>query len=106
MTKASATITYARVVPRKTVRIALMIAALNDLHVNSLHILNVYMQAPLTEKVWTTLGPAFGKNAHKAAVIVRALYDLKQQEQLLVATLQDAWNPWGASSVRLTLLYG
>ena len=31
----------------------------------------------MTEKVWTTLGPEFSKDASKTAVIVRALYDLK-----------------------------
>ncbi len=33
MTKAPATITYARVISRKTIRIALLLAALNYLHV-------------------------------------------------------------------------
>ena len=69
MTKASATITY--------VRIALMITALNELEVKLGNILNAYVQAPVTKKVWTTLGPEFGKYARKTAVIVRALYDLK-----------------------------
>ena len=54
-----------------------MIATLNDLEVKLSDILNVYIQAPVTEKVWTTLGPEFGKNARKTAVIVRALYGLK-----------------------------
>ena len=40
-------------------------------------ILNAYVQAPVTEKVWTTLGPEFGKDARKSAVIVRASYSLK-----------------------------
>ena len=77
MAKAPATIMYASVVSRETVRMALMIAALNDLEVKSGNILNAYVQAPVTEKVWTTLGPEFGKDAGKTAVIVRALYGLK-----------------------------
>ena len=40
-------------------------------------ILNAYVQAPVTEKVWTTLGPEFSKDARKNAVIVRALYGIK-----------------------------
>ena len=40
------------------------------------------MQAPVTEKVLTTFGPEFMKDARKTAVIVRALYCLSQQEQL------------------------
>ena len=31
----------------------------------------------MTEKMWTTLGPKFGKDARKTAVIVRALNGLK-----------------------------
>ena len=77
MAKAPATITYANIVSRETVRIALMIATPNDLEVKSGNILNTYVQAPVTEKVWTTLGPEFGKDTRKTAVIVRALYGLK-----------------------------
>ena len=77
MTKAPTTIMYASVVSRETVRIALMIATLNDLEVKSGNILNPYVQGPVTEKVWTTLGTEFGKDARKTAVIVRALYGLK-----------------------------
>ena len=77
MTKALATITYAIVVSRETVRIVLMIAALNDLEVKLGNILNAYVQAPVAEKVWTTLGPALGEDARKISVIVRALYGLK-----------------------------
>ena len=54
MTKASASITYASVVSRETMRIALMIATLNDLEIKLDNILNAYVQAPVTEKVWTT----------------------------------------------------
>ena len=62
---------YASIVIRETIRIALMIAALNDLEVKLGNILNAYVQAPVTEKVWTTLCPVFGKDARKTAVIIR-----------------------------------
>ena len=39
--------------------------------------MNAGVEAPVTEKVWTTLGPEFGKDARKTAMIVRALYGLK-----------------------------
>ena len=42
-----------------------MINALNDLEVKSDNILNVSVQTPVTEKVRTTLGPEFGKDAGK-----------------------------------------
>ena len=74
MTMAPATIMYTSVVSREIVRIALMIATLNHFEAKSSDILNAYVQAPATEKVWTTLGPEFGKDARKTVVTVRALY--------------------------------
>jgi hypothetical protein len=56
-TKAPATITYASVVSRETVRLALTIASLNDLKVKVGDVLNAYITAPVKEKVWTVLGP-------------------------------------------------
>ena len=53
-----------------------MIATLNDFEVTG-DILNAYELASVTEKVWTTLGPEFSKDAGKTAVIVRASYGLK-----------------------------
>ena len=73
MTKALVTITYAFIVSREIIITALMIATLNDLEVKLGDILNAYVQEPVTEKVW--MGPEFGKDARKTAVIVRALYD-------------------------------
>ena len=65
--KAPTTIMYASIVSREPVRIALMIAALNNLEVKLGNILNAYVQAPVTEKVWTTLGPEFGKDARNCS---------------------------------------
>ena len=48
--------TYSSVVSRETVRITLTIAALNDLEVKAGDIMNAYLTAPITEKVWTVLG--------------------------------------------------
>jgi hypothetical protein len=69
--------TYESVVSRESVRIALTLASPNDLDVNMADIENAYLTAPLTEKVWTVLGPEFGDDAVKRALIVRALYGLK-----------------------------
>ncbi len=52
-------------------------AALNDLNVKARDVLNAYITAPITEKVWTVLVPEFGIDAGKSAIIVRALYGLK-----------------------------
>jgi hypothetical protein len=68
---------YASVVSRESVRIALKLAALKDLNVKMADIENAYPTAPITEKIWTLLGPEFGDDAGKWALIVRALYGLK-----------------------------
>ena len=39
--------------------------------------LNTYVMAPNCEKKWTVLGPEFGDNACKSAIIVRVLYSLQ-----------------------------
>ena len=77
MTKAPPTIMYASIVSRETVRMALVIATLNNLQVELDDIFTIYLQAPVTEKVWTTLGLELDKVAGKTAVIVKALYGLK-----------------------------
>jgi hypothetical protein len=77
MTKTPATNTYASVVSRESVRVALTLAALNDLEVKTADIENAYLTAPVAEKIWTVLGPEFGANAGKRAIVVRSLYGLK-----------------------------
>jgi hypothetical protein len=72
-TEAPVTITYASMVSRETVRIALMLAVLNDLQVKAGDVLNTYITAPVKEKVWAILGPEFGNNSGKSAIIVHAL---------------------------------
>jgi hypothetical protein len=39
--------------------------------------MNAYIQAPVTEKIWTTLGSEFGEDAGNMAIIIRAIYGLK-----------------------------
>jgi len=77
MTEVHPSITYASVVSRETVRIALTLAALNQMDVKTADIQNAFIKAPCTEKVYTTLGPEFGEEAGKTALIVRAVYGLK-----------------------------
>ena len=52
-TGAPASLTYASVVTRESVRIALTIAALNDLEVKTSDIENAYLTAPTEEKLYT-----------------------------------------------------
>ena len=76
-TEAPSTITYARVVSRESVRIAILLAALNYVEVKTADIENAYITAPCSEKIYTVLGPEFGLDAGKKAFVVRALYGLK-----------------------------
>jgi hypothetical protein len=69
--------TYASVVSRESVGIALTLAALNDLDVMMGHIEDACFTAPITDKVCTVLGPEFGEDDGKRSLIVMALYGLK-----------------------------
>ncbi len=89
MTGAPMIMIYASVVSCETVRIALTIAALNDLEVKMADILNAYISASIKEKVWRALGPEFGPDAGKSAIIVRALYGLKSAGAAFHAHLAD-----------------
>jgi hypothetical protein len=56
MVDAPSFLTYASVVSRETVRIALTIVALHDLDVKAADVENPNLTAPTTEKVWTICG--------------------------------------------------
>jgi len=58
-------ITYASVVSRKSVCIALTLASLNDLKVKVEDIKNAYLTAPVAEKVWMILVPEFREDSGK-----------------------------------------
>jgi hypothetical protein len=93
--------TYASIVSRETVRIALTIAALNSLDVKTGDVMNAYITAPVTEKVWTVLGPEFG-NAECGlhTVIVRALYGLKSASAAFRAHLSSFMRRMGFTSFK------
>jgi hypothetical protein len=77
-TETPAQLTYSSVVTRDSVRIAFLIAALNDIDILTADIGNAYLQAPAREKVHTTAGPEFGpNNVGKTVIVVRAMYGLK-----------------------------
>ena len=77
MTESPSVSTYASVVSRDTVRIALTYAALNDLEVKGADIQNAFLAAPCEEHIYTRLGKEFGPDEGKYAIITRALYGLK-----------------------------
>ena len=67
--------TFAGVVSRESVRIALTYAALNEINVTAADIQNAYLQAPSSEKHYIICGTEFGiEHQGKVALIRRALY--------------------------------
>lgn len=86
-------ITYSSVVARDSVRIAMLVAALNDLDLCAADIGNAYLNANCREKIWTVAGPEFGSNQGKAMIIRKALYGLKSSgaawRSLLASTLRE-----------------
>jgi hypothetical protein len=66
---------YSSVVSRDSVRLALLIAALNDLEI---HVQSAYLNAPTKERIYTIAGPEFGQGKEgRPVMIVRALYGLQ-----------------------------
>eukprot|EP00978_Attheya_sp_CCMP212_P010641 scaffold25919_cov25-Attheya_sp.AAC.1 len=76
MTEAPATLTYTSVVSRESVRIALTLAALNDLEVKTEDVANAFLQVPVLEKICSICGPEFGPNEGRKVILVRACYGL------------------------------
>eukprot|EP00804_Cyclotella_cryptica_P025701 CCRYP_002900-RA/>CCRYP_002900-RA protein AED:0.28 eAED:0.28 QI:0/0/0/1/1/1/2/0/294 len=79
VTKAPATLTYARVMSLETVWIALLLAVLNGIDIWADDVLNAYITTPCHKKIWTTLGKEFGNDCGWKALVVRALYGLKSR---------------------------
>jgi Reverse transcriptase (RNA-dependent DNA polymerase) len=77
MTEAPASMTYASVVSRDSVRLGFLIAKLNELGLLSCDIGNAYLNALCQEKIWFQAGKECGSDEGKAMVLCRALYSLK-----------------------------
>ncbi len=69
-------------------------------------VLNAYITAPITEKVLTVLGPEFGNNANKSAIIVHALYRLKSVGAAFCAHLASFMCQMGYMLAKQILPYG
>jgi hypothetical protein len=86
-------ITFASVVTRDSIRIAFLVAALNDLEVLSADVSGAYLNANAMEKVYTTAGKEFGPDkVGRPVVITRALYGLRSSGR--------AWRDHMASTLR------
>ncbi len=94
MTDLPTSLTYSSVVSRDSVRLAFLIAALNDLELLAADIGNAYLNAFTKEKVHTECGLEFGHQfVGRTAIIVCALYGLKSSgaawRSLFASTLTD-----------------
>lgn len=78
MTSAPNSLTYSSVVSRESVKIAFLVAALNDLDIMSCNIGNAYLNAPCWERIWFVAGVECGPDLQgHVCKLVRALYGLK-----------------------------
>ena len=59
---------------RDSVRICLLIAALNDLEIEGADIENAYLKAPCREKVWIRGDKLFGYLEGKVLIVQKALW--------------------------------
>ena len=91
-------VTYSSVVSRDSVRICLLIAALNDLDILSADVENAYLTAPCREKCWTIGGKEFGSNQGKPFIITKALYGLKSSGAAFRALLAETLDGMGFKS--------
>ena len=82
-------LTYSSVVSRDSVRIALLIASLNDLQLLSCDIQNAYLTADCRERIYITAGPEFGSEAGSTMIIKKALYGLKSSGAAFRAHLAE-----------------
>ena len=89
-TEVPAALTYSSVVTRDSVRIALLIASLNDLQLLACNMQNPYVAADFREKICITAGSEFGSEEEGTTVVIRkALYGLKSSGAGFRAHLAD-----------------
>ena len=93
MTDTPGSITYSSVVSRDSVRLAFLIAGLNNLNVLAGDVLNAYLNASCREKIWFKGGVETGEDRGKVLIVTRAMYGLKSSDAAwradLAATLRD-----------------
>ena len=97
-TTTPSSVTYSSVVSRDSVRICLLLAALNDLNILSGDIENAYLTAPCRENCWTMAGKEFGSDQGKPLIILKALYGLKSSGAAFRAFLAETLDDMGFKS--------
>ena len=76
---------------RDSVRIALFVAALNNLDVLVFDIQNAYLTAQFREKIWTRTGTDYGSESGCIMIVMRALYGLKSSGAAFCALLAETF---------------
>jgi Reverse transcriptase (RNA-dependent DNA polymerase) len=93
LTDTPGSITYSSVVSRDSIRIAFLVAGLNDLDVLAGDVTNAYLNAPCRERIWFEGQIETGEDQGKVLMLTRALYGLKSSGAAwradLAATLRD-----------------
>ena len=89
---------YSSVVSHNSVRLLLLIAALNNLEVLSADVQNAFLTAPNKEKVYLRAGPEFGINEGKTYIVTKALYGLKSASASFRSYVADALDNAGYQS--------
>ena len=97
-TTAPKSLSYSTVVSRDSVRIAFLLAALNNLQVVSCDIQNTYLAAPCREKFYYIAGAEFGSDQGKIYIVRRALYGLKTSGASFRKFLAESFTDMGFRS--------
>ena len=79
-------------VSRDSVRIILMLAALNNLDIEGADIENAYLTAPCREKIWLRDGIEFGDISGETLIVEKALYGVKSSGAAFRAFLAEAFD--------------
>ena len=88
-TEPPAALTYSSVVSRDSVRIALLVAALNELQLLACDIQNAYLTADCRERIYIIAGPEFGSEEGSIMIVKKALYGLKSSGAAFRAHLAE-----------------
>lgn len=97
-TETTVSVTYSTVVSRDSVRIMLLIAALNELDLQSADIQNAFITAPNKEKCYIWAGDEFGNEKGKLFIVTKALYGLRSASSSFRAYLAGRLDEMGFKS--------
>ena len=96
--KTPSSVTYSSVVKRDSIRILLLIAALNELDVKGANVKNALLTAPYKERSWLRAGTEFMDEQGKIFIVVRALYGLKSASASFRAFMAEYLHELGYTS--------